>query len=34
MVKFAEFILSTFKGRLVLFVLVVATAWAAKLLGA
>jgi hypothetical protein len=34
MVKFAEFILTTFNGRLVLFVMVVVAAWAAKLLGA
>ena len=34
MTKFAEFILTTFKGRIVLFGIIVAVAWTAKLLGA
>jgi hypothetical protein len=34
MSKFAEFILATFAGRVVLFVMVVVAAWTAKLMGA
>lgn len=34
MSKFAEFILATFAGRIVLFGIIVAAIWTAKLMGA
>jgi hypothetical protein len=33
MTKFAEFILATFAGRIVLFCMIVAAIWTVKLLG-
>lgn len=34
MTKFAEFILTTFTGRVVLFGIIVVVAWTARLMGA
>jgi hypothetical protein len=34
MTKFAEFILATFAGRIVLFCMIVAAIWIAKIMGA